>query len=601
MTTTERRHALVFGASGLIGRNVVLALDAAGVRVSAGTRGRESRARLRDWLADHHVCDPPSMLEVDFDAPGLITGGPEAVTDVTEVYNCAGAYRFGMSVEEARRGNVGTVEAVVDFAARLPALQRLVHVSGYRVGGQDPATVPWSAERISETYGRLGPYEASKVEADAVLRARAMRRGVPLSIVNPSVVIGDSTTGESDQRLGLAANLEDLWQGRLPALPGNSATFVPVVPVDHLARFMIALPTDPSTVDKDYWVLDETTPALPELLARVGRHYRVRVPRLRIPVRVITRLPPRLTRADPETLGFLSEDRYPTASADDFARRHRLARPDIMNSVLTWADYLAAHRFGEIPVADRRFADVAGIRTFELGDRDAGRVILPGLPVNADTWQAVVDLAPGSRAVDLPGLGMSSGTGRADWVRWIHELVPMSRHTQLVGHSIGAAAILEATAGVTEDHAPHLTLVSPFFLQPPAGRVNRFWPVTAAYLRSVDTSTLATRLTGDPDDGSLLASAVDDLHRPRTATRTARLLALAARPSWRGHLRQLLSRYPGEVHVIVGEHDPLSVETSSLTAARWSTTVIPGAGHHPQLTHPAEVAKALDHGPPAGG
>jgi nucleoside-diphosphate-sugar epimerase/pimeloyl-ACP methyl ester carboxylesterase len=595
---TERRHALVFGASGLIGRNVVLALAAAGVRVSAVTRSRESGGRLRDWLADHHVAGPPSVLEVDFDAAGLIAGGPEAFADVTEIYNCAGAYRFGMSLEEARRGNVGTVEAVVDFAARLPALQRLVHVSGYRVGGQDPATVPWSAERISETYGRLGPYEASKVEADAVLRARARQHGVPLSIVNPAVVIGDSTTGESDQRLGLAANLDDLWHGRLPALPGNSATFVPVVAVDHLARFMIALPADPSTVDNDYWVLDEATPGLPDLLARVGRHYRVRVPRLRIPVRVIRRLPRRLTRADPETLSFLAEDRYPTNSADEFARRHRLARPDTMNTVLTWADYLAAHRFGDAPAADRRFVDVAGIRTFELGDRDAERVILPGLPVNADTWQAVVDRTPGTRAVDLPGLGMSSGTGPADWIRWLGALVPLSPRTHLVGHSIGAAAILEATAGVTADQAPRLTLVSPFFLQPPAGLTNRLWPITAAYLRSADTSTLATRLTGGPTNGSLLTTAVEDLHRPHTATRTARLLASAARPRWREHLRRLLSRYPGEVHLIVGEHDPLTAETSALTAAaRRSVTVIPGAGHHPQLTHPAEVAKALEHGP----
>ncbi|MEU6269529.1 alpha/beta hydrolase [Saccharopolyspora shandongensis] len=197
---------------------------------------------------------------------------------------------------------------------------------------------------------------------------------------------------------------------------------------------------------------------------------------------------------------------------------------------------------------------------------------------------------------------MSSGTGRADWVRWLGALVPLSRRTQLVGHSIAAAVILEATAEVAADQAPRLTLVSPFFLQPPAGLANRFWPLTAAYLRSTDTSTLATRLTGDPADGSLLASAVEDLRRPHTATRAARLLALAARPRWHEHLRRLLRRYPGEVHLIVGEHDPLSAETSSLTvAARRSTRVIPGAGHHPQLTHPAEVAKALDHGPLARG
>ncbi|GAA3481587.1 NAD-dependent epimerase/dehydratase family protein [Streptomyces yanii] len=281
------RHALVLGASGFIGRHVVLALGQAGVRVSTASRSHESYQRLARWLAGRGHDQVPADLRVDFTKASLIEGECD---DITEIYNCAGAYRFGMSVDEARSANVDSVRAVVAFAARLPNLHRLVQVSGYRVGGQDPA--PWSEEYRRETYRALGAYEASRVEADAVFQNVAAQLGVPWSIVNPASVIGDSATGESDQYLGLASSVKDLWQGSLPALPGNGQTFVPVVAADYLARFMTLLPMDAATQRTAYWPLDDDTPALPDLLTLIAEHYGVKAPRTRVPVPLLKRLPP---------------------------------------------------------------------------------------------------------------------------------------------------------------------------------------------------------------------------------------------------------------------------------------------------------------------
>lgn len=312
------RHALVFGASGLIGRHVVSALGQAGVRVTAATRSRDSYERLAQWLTAHGQ-DPPPRVDATT---------PPVDETITEIHNCAGAYQFGMSVADARQANVDGVRAVVAHAARLPRLRRLVHVSGYRVGGHT-----WREEDREETYRVLGAYEASKIEADAVFRATADGLGVPWSIVNPSSVIG-----ESDQQLGLAANVKELWQGSLKALPGNA--FVPVVAATYLADFMALLPTDPTTERGAYWVLDDDTPMLPDLLTLVGTHLGVRVPRLRIPVPLLRRLPKRLTKADPETLTFLSLDRYPTKPALAIATRHDLKMPNVHTLLTEWTDHL---------------------------------------------------------------------------------------------------------------------------------------------------------------------------------------------------------------------------------------------------------------------
>lgn len=584
--TPAQRHALVFGATGFLGQHLVLALGAARVRVSTANRSDRSYREPVRWLAEHGHDGAPADLRVDFASQSLITGD---TADVTEIYNCAGAYRFGMSMDEARRANVDSVRAIVTFAARLPRLRRLVHVSGYRVGGQDPSVVPWSDTHRQQTYRALGAYEASKVESDAVFQATANRLGVPWSIVNPASVIGD----ESDQQLGLAASLQQLWHGTMAALPGTASTFVPVVPVDHLARFMTLLPLDETTEHTAYWVLDDNTPALPDLLAFVGNHYQVKVPRARIPVALVRRLPARITKADPETVTFLSSDRYPTESAAEFAARQGLELPDVNTPILRWADHLAAHRFGGAPTGPRRFTVHAGVRTFSLGEPNAPTLILPGLPVNADTWAPVSEALNEARVVDLPGLGMSGGRP-SDWPHWLITLLTDTGARHLVGHSIGAAAALEAAAA-RPDLVDQLTLVSPFFLQPRAGFAARRLPLlTRRYLSRVRPSALAERLTGSAH-GPALESSVSDLRRRPVAATVARLLARTGNHPWRQRLQTALAQFPKPIHVIVGADDPLTPEGRALleTHPTAALTIIPNARHHPQLTHPTEVAAGI--------
>ena len=81
-----------------------------------------------------------------------------------------------MTTEQARSANVDTSPRVVSLAATLPRLVRLVHLSGYCVGGQAPSSVPWSEARVASEYRRLGAYEA---------RSRPPRRGGVTTPVEP--------------------------------------------------------------------------------------------------------------------------------------------------------------------------------------------------------------------------------------------------------------------------------------------------------------------------------------------------------------------------------------------------------------------------------
>ncbi|MHA7224283.1 SDR family oxidoreductase [Arthrobacter sp. RHLT1-20] len=347
---TTNRNVILFGATGFIGRWATKELLDQGASVTAPLRDSKAAGTLEGWFRNHGTStENLQFIPVDFHAKDLGINDRslpfEGHKSPCDVINATGAYAFGMTKTEATRANVESAEAIVRFAARLPALRRLVHVSGYRVGGQDPTTLPWSHAKLRRLYSRLGAYEASKVEGDAVVQAAAERLNLPLTVVNPATVTGHSITGETNQILGLASTLQQLWRGELRAMAGGPSTFVPIVPVDYLARFLALVPTVHGTEGKSYWVLDDNTPNLPDLLALLGSHYQVRVPRLRIPVAIVKMLPARLSGVEPETLSFLSSDRYPTRTALELAQQSGHEFPDTITSLKRWADYLAVHHF----------------------------------------------------------------------------------------------------------------------------------------------------------------------------------------------------------------------------------------------------------------
>ncbi|WJM15710.1 alpha/beta fold hydrolase [Microbacterium arborescens] len=585
------RHALVLGASGLIGRHLVATLAAAGATVTAGVRSAGSAARVEQWLTARGVTSGIRTAIVDSDSDQIVAAGTSALAGVTEIHNCAGSYRFGMSADEARRANVGIVEKVVDLGAEISALRRIVHISGYRVGGQNPSSVPWSDDHRTALYRELGAYEASKVESDAIFQARANDRGISWTIVNPSSVIGDSATGESDQLIGLATTIGQLWDGTSAALPGDEATFLPVVTVDFLAAFMAAAAVDPAASGQAYWVLDDDTPPLADLLTGVGRHLGARIPRLRVPTSVIKKIPRSISGVDPETLTFLSSDRYPTASAQELAKRHGIRMPDVRVSLERWADHLAAGRFGQAVSDERRFTVYDRTRTFELGASDSRRVIFPGLPLNADTW-AEVARAIGARAVDLPGLGLSGGSGIDEWEQWL-PAVMAGPDTHIVGHSMGAAAAVIAAdrsrAGVAS-----LTLVAPFFLQEARGAASLPKWLVRAYLKRVTPTRLSRQLTGSTVSAAKLVSSAADLRR-RSAASVAEHLGRARSPKWRAELVEALARFEGPVRIITGSDDPLASAMIDRFGSSPNVELIEiaHAGHHPQLTHAEELVAQL--------
>lgn len=439
------------------------------------------------------------------------------------MHNLAARYRFGLPRAEAHAANVDGALHTLHWAAGLTGLRRLVHLSGYRVGRDAAPRHPLPAAEADALYARLGAYEASKQLGDAAVRVTAARLGVPLTTVNPSSVIGHSVTGEAGQYIGPAELVRQLWAGRLPLLPGTSRTFLPVVAVDHLARFLAAVPEHDDGPARAHTVLDPATPPLPELIALLADHLGVPAPRRLVPVGLVRRLPRALTGADPETLSFLSEDTYDTASADRLARAAGLHHPPVAELLRRWATRLVADGFGTEPpgrALPGEFAEAAGSRSYLVGDTtDARYVLLHGPGADADAWHEVTArLDAPTLAADLPGLGRSSRTTAPD-EQWLAALLgPLRTRPVLIAAATTAGIALRYAA----THPDRL-----------AGVV-----VIAPTTSSADHSPIGRSPAATP------------AHRPGASRRAARRLRHSVRPAERAALADLLRTCPVPVRVL---------------------------------------------------
>jgi nucleoside-diphosphate-sugar epimerase len=205
---TGRRTVLLTGASGVVGRAVL--------------------RRLRGFdvvcLVHRSPVGGPDVTAVQGDVAGPMLGLGERVyaelaARVDAVLHCAAVTTFNRTDGSLEATNIAGTGHVAAFAAAAGAV--LYHVS--------TAFVHTTAEG---DRGRTAVgYAASKAAGEQVVRSS----GVPHVMLRPSVVIGDSVTGEIAAFQGLHKVAAGLFAGIVPMIP-----FDPDWPIDFVPADMVA-------------------------------------------------------------------------------------------------------------------------------------------------------------------------------------------------------------------------------------------------------------------------------------------------------------------------------------------------------------------------
>ncbi len=179
-----------------------------------------------------------------------------ALAGVTHVFHLAALQTTSASPAALDAVNVVGVRNMLALAKELPALRRFVHFSSCFVCG-DRVGVVLEDDLLDEPLVHRSTYEDSKYRGERL--ARAAMSALPISIVRPSVVVGDSATGEVDRFDGVYAMgilIVTSPIGVPIPLPGPGLAPLHLVPVDYLTRVVVEIARNDSAVGKTFHVVD---------------------------------------------------------------------------------------------------------------------------------------------------------------------------------------------------------------------------------------------------------------------------------------------------------------------------------------------------------
>jgi nucleoside-diphosphate-sugar epimerase len=223
---TARRTVLLTGASGVVGRALLPRLGDLDV-VCLVHRSPVSGPNVTAALGD--IANP--MLGLAEEAYA------ELAARVDAVIHCAAVTDFGRTDGSLEATNIAGTEYVAAFAAAANAV--LYHVSTAFVD-----------TKVDGDRGRTAiGYASSKSAGEQAVRSSGVRH----VILRPSVVIGDSVTGEIAAFQGLHRVVAGMFAGTVPIIPFDPGWPIDFVPADVVAD-AIACVVENRVSEGEFWI-----------------------------------------------------------------------------------------------------------------------------------------------------------------------------------------------------------------------------------------------------------------------------------------------------------------------------------------------------------
>lgn len=247
-----------------------------GARVVTVVRSKfldDARAAVDDLPPDQSK--RVTLVEGDAAAIDLGLSGQEFKTiarEVTRIHHCAQVTYLGVDRKTAEHVNVGGTSEILELALGCDRLECMVFHSTAHVAGDRRGLVLEEDLKAGQSFRSV--VEETKARAEKLVRA-AMDR-VPIAVVRPATIVGDSRTGEVDRFDGpyllillVVTSPPDL---AIP-LPGRGDEPLNLVPIDWVARASVAIGRDPCARGRTFHLVDPeplTAREVFELVARAG-------------------------------------------------------------------------------------------------------------------------------------------------------------------------------------------------------------------------------------------------------------------------------------------------------------------------------------------
>ncbi len=217
----------------------------------------ESRAReiLDELRVDMSRLD---LLIGEVEAIDLGLSGTEyldLIAEVTDIYHMESEWYVGADSERLQEVNVRGTRNMIDTATEMRSLGRFNHLSTAFVAGDRTGVI--MEDELDEGQDFRNPYEQTKFEAEVALHDAA--DDLPVTIYRPTIVAGDSETGEIDRMAGPYSLIHAIVQAPtgVPILmPGKGDCPLNMVPADYVCDALHMLSRQDDTEGQTFHLCD---------------------------------------------------------------------------------------------------------------------------------------------------------------------------------------------------------------------------------------------------------------------------------------------------------------------------------------------------------
>jgi thioester reductase-like protein len=292
-----------------------------------------------------------NIIEGDAAAMDLGLSGAEfreLASEIDRIHHCVQVSYLGADAAVAEQVNVGAAREVLEIARACKSLRCLVVHSSASVSGDRSGVV--REEDLDRGQRFRNPVESTLADAERIYR-RAMvskKDPVPIAVLRPTIVVGDSRTGEVDRLEGpyllILLMLAAPPDFALP-LPGRSDVPLNLVPIDFVTKAALHIGRDPRAPGRTFHLVDPNplpSQRVVELVARAGGR---RVSNSVLPANLTRALlrTPGVERALKSPRAFFDAMvvpvRYDHAAADELLQNTGIACPPLESYI----DTLVAH------------------------------------------------------------------------------------------------------------------------------------------------------------------------------------------------------------------------------------------------------------------
>jgi thioester reductase-like protein len=284
----------ITGATGFIGRFLVAELlKRDGARVHALVR-KGSRRKLEELRARLGT-DESRLLAVEGDLTAPALGlAPDALASLRalqpQFFHLAAIYDMSADADIQHRTNIEGTRHALEAAGAMQA-RCLHHVSSIAAGGEYPGV--FTETMLKEATGLEDPYFYTKHASEKLVRDTSP---VPWRVYRPSMVTGDSRTGEMDKVDGpyYLFRLLRLARPVLPAwlpLVGIEGGRFNIVPVDYVVKAMAHIAHLPDLDGRCFHLTSDEHLSLAELVNLVAAEAGTSSLRFNIPNAVLEKGP----------------------------------------------------------------------------------------------------------------------------------------------------------------------------------------------------------------------------------------------------------------------------------------------------------------------